>query len=92
MRERAQHLADRPRGFAHTFPNAAVVERNAGQQKTGVAQPGEVGGDQLTPPLALSALRGEIGGYRLDILINGARIHRDLSLAGFLRGYLRAGA
>jgi hypothetical protein len=62
MSERAQHLADRPRSCAHTLPNAAVVDRNAGQQKPGVTQPGEVGGDQLAPLLALATLRSEVRG------------------------------
>jgi hypothetical protein len=61
MSESAQHLADRPRRRAHAFPNAAVVERNAGQQKPSVAQPGEVGGDQLTPLLALASRGRKIG-------------------------------
>jgi hypothetical protein len=62
MSERAQHLADRPRRRAHAFPNAAVVARNSGQQKSSIAQPREVGGDQLTPLLALATLGGEVGG------------------------------
>jgi len=62
MRERAQHLTDRPRRRAHTFPNAAVIDRNTGQQKPGVAQPGEVGGDQFPPLLALAARGREIRG------------------------------
>jgi len=62
MSERAQHLADRPCGRANAFPNTAVVDRNTGQQKTSVAQTVEVGGDQLTPLLALAALGREIGG------------------------------
>jgi len=89
MGERAQHLADRPRRCADAFPNAAVVDRYAGQQKTGVAQPGEVGGDQLTPPLALAALRSEVVGYRSEVFIDGIGIHRDLSLVGFRRDRYR---
>ena len=80
MRERAQHLTDRPRRRAHTFPNAAVIDRNTGQQKPGVAQPGEVGGDQLTPPLALAALSSEVGGYRSEVFMHNTGIHRDFSL------------
>ena len=75
MGERAQHLADRPRGRPHTFPNATVIDRDAGQHKTGVAQPGEVGGDQLTP-LALAALRSEPRGNRFEVLVNSTGIHR----------------
>jgi hypothetical protein len=84
MSERAQHLADRPRRRAHTFPNTAKADRYSGQQKTGVAQPGEVGGDQLTPPLALAALRSEVGGYGSEVFIDDIGLHRDPSLVGFL--------
>jgi hypothetical protein len=62
MGEGAQHLADRARGRADAFPNAAVVDRNAGQKKSRVPQPLEVGGDELTALLALAALRSEVGG------------------------------
>ena len=83
MGERAQHLADRPRGRPHTFPNATVIDRNAGQHETGVAQPGKVGGDQLTPLLALAALRSEVGGYRLQVFVNSTGIHRSPPVAQF---------
>ena len=75
MGERAQHLADRPRRLADALPNTAVTDRDAGQHKTGVAQPGEVGGDQLTP-LALAALRSEPRGNRFEVLVNSTGIHR----------------
>ena len=78
MGERAEHFADRSRRRAYTFPNAAVIERTAGQQKPGVAQPGEVGGDQFPPLLALTPLRRKVRGYRADVFINGARVHLDL--------------
>jgi hypothetical protein len=78
MSERAQHLADRARGRAHAFPNASVVDRNARQQKPGVAQLGEVGGDQLSPLLALPAFRCEVRGYRADIFVNLSGFHHQL--------------
>ena len=64
MGERAQHLADRPRRLADALPNTAVIDRNAGQQKSGIAQPDEVGGDELTSLLALAAIRSKVRGYR----------------------------
>ena len=78
MRERAQHLTDRPRRRAHTFPNAAVIDRNAGQQKPRLAQSGEVSGDQFPPLLALTPLRRKVRGYRAEVFVDGARVHRDL--------------
>ena len=89
MGERAQHLADRARGRADALPNAAVVHRNASQQKPRLAQSGEVGGDQFPPLLALTPLRGEVRGYRSDVVRNGARIHCALSLFDLLRGRYR---
>jgi hypothetical protein len=47
-------------------------------QKSGVAQPGEVRGDQLTPLLALAALRSEVRGYRSDIFVNRSGLHPQL--------------
>ena len=75
MGERAQHLADRPRRLADALPNTAVIDRDAGQHKTGVAQPGEVDSDQLAPLLALAALRSEVGGNRLEVLVDSTGIH-----------------
>ena len=82
MGERAEHFADRSRRRAYTFPNAAVIERNAGQQKPGVAQPGEVGGDQFPPLLALTPLRRKVPRYRAEVFVDGIGIHRDLSPFG----------
>jgi hypothetical protein len=56
-----------------------MVDRNAGQQKPCVAQPREVGSEQLAPLLALVALRSEVGGYRSEVFIDGAGIHPDRS-------------
>jgi hypothetical protein len=77
--ERAQHFADRACGSRYAFPNAAVVERNACEQKPGVAQPVEVGSIELTSLLALAAIRSEARGYRSDVFVDGIDIHRDLS-------------
>jgi len=87
MSECAQHFANRPRRRADAFPNAAVVDRHAGQEKPGVAQPGEVGGDQVSALLALAALRSEVGGDGSEVFRDGFDIHRDISLVSFLRGY-----
>jgi hypothetical protein len=77
MGERAQHFADRPRGRTHTFPNTPMVNRYTGQQKTGVAQPGKIGGDQLPAPLTLAALRSEVDGNRSEVFVDGIGIHRS---------------
>jgi hypothetical protein len=80
MGERAQHFADRTRGSGQAFPNASVVDRYAGQEKSCVAQPREIGSDELTPLLALATLYSEVGGNRSDVFIHGTGIHPDLSL------------
>jgi hypothetical protein len=78
MSERAQHLADRSRGPGYAFPDATVVERNAGHQKPCIAQQREVGCNQLTPLLTLATLGGEMGGKFPDIFTNVTGFHHDL--------------
>ena len=75
----------RPRGRADAFPNSAVVDGNAGQQKPGIAQPLEIVSDEFTALLAYTAVCGEVGGYRAQVFVDGIGVHRDPSLFCLLR-------
>jgi hypothetical protein len=78
MREYPEHVADRPRGSAHAFPNPAVIDRDPSQQKPGILQSREVRRHELAPPLAFPALGSKLGGKCLDISVNFNRFHRVL--------------
>jgi hypothetical protein len=45
--------------MAHVLPDPALFDRDAGQEKAGIAQRGEVTRNQRTPLLALSAFGGK---------------------------------
>jgi len=62
MSQYPEHFANRTRGRAHAFPNAALVDWDPRQEKSCIPQLCEVRSHQFASALAFPALRSEFGG------------------------------
>jgi transposase len=75
VRQRPEEFAEGARRPSHALPDAAVVDREPGEEKPGLAELREVSRDQSPPLLPLAALRGEAGGHLAHMFQNSTGIH-----------------